>query len=343
MAHKTPMIMNSKISDFVVPNRASEKGFMTFLDSQLSTYDSIPQVCPVSTFGCAIPSRQEVLARPQCAEYISSTLNRFLAALDVSDEILPGLVKQILEMAKQEIDDSWYEEATHNLLRNNASSSAQDMALEDRSYRILKQLSPYIVKGETLDYGCGDARVAKLINNFQGCVTLADVYQHPSINRTEMEFVMLASEGSVPLPSARFDNVLLCTVLHHAERPLETLNEAIRVAKPNGRILIIESVYGVDLNVGTETPQSPVATAFLGLSEEDQLAVNSFFDHLYNRCLYYSSEPTTKVNVPYNYKSPRDWQETIESMGLRIEAFVPLGIDQPLGPLFHVLYVAVKP
>ena len=204
------------------------------------------------------------------------------------------------------------EESTHNLLWSNASFVAQDIALEDRACRIFKQISPYIVKGKTLDYGCGDARVAKLINNFQVGVTLADVYQHPSITGTDMEFVMLAPEGSMPLPSARFDNVLLCTVLHHSEYPLETFNEAIRVAKPDGRILIIESVYGVDLNVGTKTPQSPVATAFLGLSEDDQLAVNSFFDHLYNRCLYYSSEPTTKVNVPYNYKSPRGWQETIE-------------------------------
>lgn len=315
---------------------------MAFLDSQLLINSSIPQIDTVSAFGSGIPSRQDIFARPRCTEYISLTLDVFLAALDIKDNVRPSLARQILELAEYEIDDSCYEECTHYLLRDNASSIAQHAALEERANRIFKQLSPYLLRGETLDYGCGDARVAKLINTAQGSVTLADVYRHPDIDRTKMEFVLFAPDGGVPLPPAQFDNVMLCTVLHHADYPLQTFSEAVRVAKPTARILIIESVYGVEFNIGSKTPQTPVATAFLRLSKADQLAVSSFFDHLYNRCLYYSSEPTTKVNVPYNYNSPRGWQKTIEDMDLGLKAFVPLGIDQPLGPLFHVLYVAVK-
>ena len=69
---------------------------------------------------------------------------------------------------------------------------------------------------------------------------------------------------------------------------------------------------------------------------------NVFFDHFYNRCIHYSHFPDLKVNVPYAYLDPAGWRKEFEKIGLEEKALVPLGIDQPLAPLFHTLQVLVK-
>jgi hypothetical protein len=47
--------------------------------------------------------------------------------------------------------------------------------------------------------------------------------------------------------------------------------------------------------------------------------------------------------VPYNYLTADGWNRLFEEYGLSVSALVPLGIDQPLAPLFHTLHVTVKP
>ena len=91
-----------------------------------------------------------------------------------------------------------------------------------------------------------------------------------------------------------------------------------------------------------QAPPNQIVEAFAALDEEGQLAVNVFFDHVHNRCLYYSADPVTKVNVPYNYKGPSGWEQTFAAHALKTEVVVPLGIDQPLAPLFHTLHVTIK-
>jgi ArsR family transcriptional regulator len=44
----------------------------------------------------------------------------------------------------------------------------------------------------------------------------------------------------VPLPDASVDLVLLSQALHHAEDPARALAEAVRIAKPGGRVLILD-------------------------------------------------------------------------------------------------------
>ena len=78
------------------------------------------------------------------------------------------------------------------------------------------------------------------------------------------------------------------------------------------------------------------------LSLEDQLAVNVFFDHFYNRCIHYFPDPKMKVNVPYNYLTHDGWKAKLIEASLNVIKIIPLGIDQPLAPLFHTLYVAEK-
>jgi len=87
---------------------------------------------------------------------------------------------------------------------------------------------------------------------------------------------------------------------------------------------------------------NPNSRDFLALSLEQQIAVTAFFDHLYNRCLFYSDEPDSKVSTPYNYMTSGGWSKLFEEHGLAVERILPLGLDQPIAPLFHVLLTTRK-
>src|SRR5262249_46849264 len=46
----------------------------------------------------------------------------------------------------------------------------------------------------------------------------------------------------LPFPDDRFDVVTICDVLHHTSSPEAVLNEALRVLRPGGRILIKDHI-----------------------------------------------------------------------------------------------------
>jgi len=296
-----------------------------------------------NTFGTMIPDRKTIMENPRWVEYIQLTFADFLAALGCRPEIRPRLINRLMEAARADGDETWYEENAHAMLRDATSDQEWKRALGDRVGRIFNQVKAHLKPGATLDYGCGSGGVGRLIQEYQGSVTLADTYRHPDIGRIGLPFVLLEQRAPAPLPSEAYDNVFLCTVLHHCDLPLDTLSEAIRVTRRGGSLLIIESVYGVESEVISKAPPNHIVKAFAALEEEGQLAVNVFFDHIHNRCLYYSADPATKVNVPYNYQRSANWEETFARHGLKTGTVVSLGIDQPLAPLFHTLHVAVRP
>lgn len=94
---------------------------------------------------------------------------------------------------------------------------------------------------------------------------------------------------------------------------------------------MIESVYGINDE-----------TDFGKLTSEQQFAVNVFFDHFYNRIIHYNDDVTKKVNVPFNFNTPNNWQRVFESKGLEQVAVQYLGIDQCLVPEYHTLHVLNK-
>ena len=123
---------------------------------------------------------------------------------------------------------------------------------------------------------------------------------------------------------------------------MQVLREAHRVTRPAGRIIVIESVYGVGHQEFPVTHHSRVQQ-YISLSPEQQRRVNIFFDHFYNRVIHFSSDPAQKVNVPFNFNTPERWKQIFERTGLRQEQVVYLGIDQPAVPEYHTLHVlAVK-
>jgi SAM-dependent methyltransferase len=269
-------------------------------------------------------------------------LRPYLAALGVAEARQSEIIERVIELGGSVGEDDRYEAAIHSLLAAATSFEAWKQALDERSARIFEQISPYLLPGATIDYGCGDGGVGRRVSELQGNVTLADTYRHPDIDSLRLPFISLTQAGQALIKAGSFDNVILCTVLHHSDSPLQTLSEAVRIAGPGGRVLIIESVYGVPESLALSSPQSEQASAFGILSRRQQFAANAFFDHFYNRCLHYSSDPRTKVNVPYNYQTPHEWQTTFENNDLLPIALVPLGLDQPLCPLFHTLHVTSR-
>ena len=178
-----------------------------------------------------------------------------------------------------------------------------------RSDIIFEQIKPHILGDSVLDIGAGDGRVGNLIQQTL-CknTTLVDV-----IDYNETGLPLQVYDGRVlPYASNSFDTSILSVVLHHADQPLQILQEAIRVT--NQRIILIESVY----------------------FNEEHKSLNSILDWFYNRVLH------TGVNCPFHFQTPTGWESTFRHYGLKVSASVDLGIDQPTVPEYHWLYAVDK-
>ncbi|MEK6981984.1 MAG: class I SAM-dependent methyltransferase [Candidatus Micrarchaeota archaeon] len=183
--------------------------------------------------------------------------------------------------------------------------------LTDRSDKIARQISPYIPSwSNVLDFGCGDGIVGQKISGFAR-VSLADVVNY---NRTNLPFSLFDGK-SLSLKDESFDRVLLLTVLHHAKDPLATLREATRVCKIGGKLIVIESIY----------------------FNQPHKIFNRFADWLYNNVF---NDP--RIPVPWNFMTAGGWEILFKEFGLKTVEMVHLGIDQPIVPEWHVLFVLEK-
>ena len=157
---------------------------------------------------------------------------------------------------------------------------------------------------------------------------LVDVYEHGNIANVDLPFGLIKQNKQIPFLHDMFDTTLLLTVLHHSDEPLQVLEEARRVTKQGGRVIVLESVYGVD--------------AYGDLTIEEQRLVNIFFDHFYNRIIHYNEFEENKVNVPFNFRTPEQWNELFEQNGFKVVSTTHLGFDQQCVPEYHTLHVLEK-
>jgi ubiquinone/menaquinone biosynthesis C-methylase UbiE len=174
-----------------------------------------------------------------------------------------------------------------------------------RSGLIFSQISPYLLGNTVLDIGAGDGKVGGLVESKLGkFVRLVDVLDY---NTTALP-LDLYDGLHLPYADKQFDTSIVSVVFHHADHPLDVLQETIRVT--NKRIVAIESVY----------------------FNEEHRQLNAVLDWFYNRVLH------ANVNCPFNFQTPWGWEDTFRSNGLKISASVDLGIDQPLAPEYHWLF-----
>lgn len=85
--------------------------------------------------------------------------------------------------------------------------------------------------GRVLDYGCADIPYRRFFPSSVEYLA-ADLLGNPDAT------VMIADDGSVPVPDASVDSVLSTQVLEHVADPSVYLGECHRVLRPGGRLLL---------------------------------------------------------------------------------------------------------
>ncbi|MDP4007024.1 MAG: class I SAM-dependent methyltransferase [bacterium] len=157
--------------------------------------------------------------------------------------------------------------------------------------KVLNTIGPFLKEGErVLDIGAGGGWPGELISEKKGVeVQLLDV---EDFNRSKLPLIVYDGEN-IPFPDNSFDTSLLIFVLHHCQNPLSVLKEAIRVSKK--RIIIHEDTY---------TSQFGWALA----------CTNDFISN----SPFFFTNPF-KMNMPYNYREVKDWEELFEHLGLKLK------------------------
>ena len=295
-----------------------------------------------NAFGLELYEIKEIVTDKSVRETISSMLLPVLTYLGISSNKSTEIIINCLKVASNYSKLEDYEEQAHNILEKEKVAEKIPEKLSARASLMYSQIEQYLLSGNVLDYGCGDGRVAELIaKNRNQEVTITDVYEHLHIKETGLEFQLFHQGEKTPFDEAEFDNTLALTVYHHSSDPLSSIKDVYRVTKKNGRVIVIESVYGVDGKELPEAMQKKIGN-YLSLPAEQQRKVNIFFDHFYNRVLHYSKDAKTKVNIPFNFNTPNNWEKIFVKCGLKQETIIHLGLDQPTVPEYHTLHILRK-
>ncbi|MEP6867615.1 MAG: metalloregulator ArsR/SmtB family transcription factor [Novosphingobium sp.] len=130
--------------------------------------------------------------------------------------------------------------------------------------------------GALLDVGTGTGRIAELLATKADHVTALD--KSPEMLRIARARLQHLPPGqadlvqgdftALPFDAASFDTVVFHQVLHYAQAPERVLAEAARVARPGGRIAVVDFAAH-----DREDLRSAHAHARLGFSDEQMLAL----------------------------------------------------------------------
>lgn len=150
-------------------------------------------------------------------------------------------------------------------------------AAEDLAAVVLEEIGPVGI-GALLDVGTGTGRMAALFAPHSRHVTAFD--KSPEMLRIARARLQHLPPDSVelvkgdftrlPFADAGFDTVLFHQVLHYAQEPEAVLAEAARVARPGGRIAVVDFAAH-----DREELRERHAHARLGFSDEQMLALLS--------------------------------------------------------------------
>lgn len=295
-----------------------------------------------NAFGLELYEVKEIVIDKQVEETISGMLLPVLTYLGIPSNKSKEIIINCLQAASNYSKLEAYEEQAHNILEKEKVAQKIPEKLSARANLIYSQIEQYLLPGNVLDYGCGDGQISELIaKNRNQTVTLTDVYKHRHIEETGLKFLPFKQGAKTPFNDNEFDNTLAITVYHHSSNPVSSIKDAYRVTKRNGRVIVIESVHCVDGQGLPQAMQNKIKN-YLSLSSEQQRRVNIFFDHFYNRILHYSKNADTKVNVPFNFNTPDNWEKIFADCGLKQETLIHLGLDQPTVPEYHTLHVLRK-
>jgi ubiquinone/menaquinone biosynthesis C-methylase UbiE/DNA-binding MarR family transcriptional regulator len=176
----------------------------------------------------------------------ASSLARLLAGLVPDDDPIVALDRQRLEQIKRA-----RAEAAAAYFRANAAQWGTIRSLYVDESEVERALLDLVPVGETsalLDIGTGTGRMLEILApRAEHAVGIDTSREMLTIARVNLERAGLRNcsirQGDMyqlPLPGASFDTVVIHQVLHYADRPAAVIQEASRVLRPGGRLLIVD-------------------------------------------------------------------------------------------------------
>ncbi len=216
------------------------------------------------------------------------------------------LPQAIAEIFRSEADESVAARKIWDLLGPKEGRVREKIA--GRSSQIASQVLPCLDGESVLDFGCGNGRVGAIIASSGFHVVSYDVadYRDPELRSG-------AFDGDWFRRKNGFDAALVVTVLHHCDEPSVELNRLRNVAR---RLVVIESVVNANLSFASQ----------------------AVIDWLYNRGMH----PRASIPVPGRFKTVEDWRATFAKHGWRVVHEDDLGIDLPVVPEHHRLFVCER-
>lgn len=279
-------------------------------------------------WGHQIPTPQSVILNGDLRSHIDTLLTNMLSLTGLSSDAIEEFKKYAITQARLDPEDiqSAYERSLKKELVDKKIDWKMDETLTQRATIISKQIIQFLAGDSLLDIGCGNGLITDLIRQHFNRIQCLDVVRYMPAS-LKLPFLLYKDGEPLPIDNT-FDTVLLLTVLHHSNNPIELLKMAW--AATTKRLIIIESVVGV------HKAEPHVRYDLAGASDENQIAYAAFVDWFYNRVLH------DDVPVPYNFTTPERWQSTFLQHGMRLLTTMHLGQDIDIGPEYHVLFVLEK-
>ncbi len=138
-------------------------------------------------------------------------------------------------------------------LRGAAATHTDDASHDRALHRAFIELTVAAPLGDLVDIGCGQGRILKLLASRAHRAVGVDI--DSDARRYARAELLLAGipNGSLrkgdmyalPFADGEFDTAILDDVLADAERPSEALGETVRILRDSGRLLVLQSLRGL--------------------------------------------------------------------------------------------------
>ncbi len=145
-----------------------------------------------------------------------------------------------------------------------------------KSNRMAVEIADLEPSHVVLDVGCGPGAAVRAAAGFVARAIGVDrsesmvaIAERRSRRFTNVDFVAAGAEG-LPFPDATFDRVWTIHAFHHWEDGVRGIAECLRVLKPGGRLLIVESEtksdHGLDRSRASDLAETLRSAGFASAS-----------------------------------------------------------------------------
>lgn len=208
---------------------------------------------------------------------------------------------QIFEIIRTEAHEPTAAQKVWALIGSQAHTVGKKLV--GRADLITSQVKTHLVGKKLLDFGCGDGQVGEKLSA-QFVVAAHDVADYRLSKSGHF------TDNWADLASQQFDSALAIAVFHHCDEPDLEIE---RLAKITRRLVVIESV----------------------IDEVMPWEIQAMVDWVYNRGMH----PGASIPVPGNFRTVAGWSETFQRHSFTVRHIEDFGIDLPIVPEHHVLFV----